>query len=124
MTQQTHLPVLALGLITVMATSALLIGSISYLMIDLNTRSANSIIILQVNVSGDPLSADSLPQPGSTLLSPEAIKTMVETATGQKITRLELERVRGITAYEVKAGPYELVVDALTGEILYQKYDD
>ena len=36
MTQQTHLPVLALSLIAVMAANVLLIGSISYLIIDSN----------------------------------------------------------------------------------------
>ena len=123
MTQQTHLPVLALSLIAVMAASVLLIGSISYLMIDSNVGSTHNAIIPQVNTPGDVQPAD-LPQPDSILLSPEAVKTIVEAATGQTITHFELERVRGITVYEVKAGPYELYVDALTGEILYQKHDD
>ncbi len=124
MTQQTRLPILTLGLIAVMAAGALLIGGISYIIIDLNTRPANSDVIPQVNALQSLQPADSLPQPDNVLLNPDAVKKIVKDATGQKVTRLELERVRGITAYEVNAGPYELVVDAFTGQILYQKHDD
>ena len=124
MTQQTRLPVLAFGLIAVMAAGVLLIGSISYIIIDLNARPANSAIVPQVNTPQTIQPANNLPQPDRALLSPEAVKKIVEDITGQKVIGLELEQVRGIRAYEVKAGPYELIVDAFTGEILYQKHDD
>lgn len=124
MARQVHLPVLAFGLLVVMAAGALLIGVISYIIVDLNTRPADSIIIPQVNALQTIQPADNFPQPENILLSPEAVKKMVENITGQKVTGLELEQVRGIRAYEVKAGPYELFIDAFTGEILYQKHED
>ena len=117
-------PVLAFGLITVAIVSVLLIGAISYVVIDFKTWPSQSAPIPQLN----PQPARTLPvnavSPHTTLLSPDEVKAVVETATGQKVTWIELERARGITAYEVRAGGLELLVDAFTGEILYQKSDD
>ena len=124
MTQQARLPILVFGLIVVMATGALLIGNISHIIVGLNTRPADGVIIPQANAAENSQSAEGTAQPDTLLLSPDAVRKIVEDATGQKVTKLELEQVRGIRAYEVKAGPYELIVDAFTGEILYQKHDD
>lgn len=118
-----QLPALPLGLITIVITGMLLVGAVGYVIVNLETWPSNSAIIPQVNVQP----ADLPPReahPRNKLLSPAEVTIIVETATGQKVTYVELERVRGITAYEVKAGSYEVFVDALTGQILYQKNEN
>jgi len=114
---------LSLGLIIIVLAGILLVGAVSYIIVNLQTWPSNSAIIPQVNFQpADPQPAKATPR--TALLSPAEVTAQVEAATGYKVTRIELERARGITAYEVKAGPYELFIDALTGQILYQKNDD
>jgi uncharacterized membrane protein YkoI len=124
LTMTRQLPVLALGLITVAIISILLIGAISYVVIDFKTRPSQSAPIPQLNSQPARTLPANAASPRTTLLSADEVKAVVEATTGQKVTWIELERARGITAYEVRAGGLELFVDAFTGEIIYQKSDD
>jgi hypothetical protein len=123
-TMTRQLPVLAFGLITIAITSVLLIGAISYVIIDFETWPSKSEPIPQFNLQLDHALPANAASPPTTLLSTKEVIGLVETATGQKVTWIELERARGITVYEVRAGGHELLVDAFTGEILYQKPND